>query len=171
VSIQSETIAIRRAETVNRTCVNVPLRIASGHRENNKARSPQQISLAMDRIFRRPAVATSERKTVIELSHAVSRAVFEIIAGYRSVGQLAFVMEPECVKKLRAQAILQTGGYTLQPEPGTSHGHVRSLHLWPTLSGAYECSVIVAFKHRVRAVALRIEPWHGRWQITSVEML
>ncbi len=72
MSIQSETIAIRRAETVNRTCVNVPLRIASGHRENNKARSPQQISLAMDRIFRRPAVATSERKTVIELSHAVS---------------------------------------------------------------------------------------------------
>lgn len=171
MSMQSGTIAEPRPESGTQTCTNVPLRISSGHRENYTAGSPQQISLAMDRIFRRPAVTKSERNTVIELSHAVSRAVFEIIAGYRSVGQLAFVMEPDCVKKLRAQAILQSGGYTIQPEPGTSHGEVRSLHLWPTLSGAYECSVIVAFKHRVRAVALRIEPWHGRWQITSVEML
>ncbi|MGO2051489.1 Rv3235 family protein [Glutamicibacter sp. 363] len=171
MSIESEILVSRTRNTRAGICPNTPLRFTADHRQLSANRSPQQISLAMDRIFHRPAIAPSERKTVIELSHAVSRAVFEIIAGYRSVSQLTFVMDPECVKKLRSQAILQTGGYTVQPMPGTSHGEVRSLHLWPTISGAYECSVIVAFKHRVRAVALRIEPWHGRWQITSVEML
>ncbi|WP_404285762.1 Rv3235 family protein [Glutamicibacter arilaitensis] len=171
MSIESETRISPSRTSRAGTCPNTPFRFVSEHRRPSADTSPQQISLAMDRIFHRPAIASSERKTIIELSHSVSRAVFEIVAGYRSVSQLAFVMEPECVKKLRAQAMLQTGGYTVQPMPGTSHGEVRSLHLWPTISGAYECSVIVAFKHRVRAVALRIEPWHGRWQITSVEML
>lgn len=171
MSISAETLTSTNRQPAQQHCTNAPGRFLSDHRENNLTRSPQQISLAMDRIFRRPSRIKSERKAIFELSHAASRAVFEIIAGYRSVHQLAFVMEPECVKKLRAQALLQTNGYTLEPEPGTSHGEVRSLHLWPTISGAYECSVIVAFKHRIRAVALRIEPWHGRWQITDIEML
>lgn len=133
--------------------------------------TPREIQRAMNHIFRRELIGQSDRKTVIEISHAVSRAVFEIIAGYRSVSQLAFVVDPECVNKLRAQALLETCGYTSQPEPGTSHGKVQSLHLCRTISGAYESAVVVVFKYRVRAVALRIEPWHGRWQVTNIEML
>ncbi|MFJ2621462.1 Rv3235 family protein [Glutamicibacter sp. NPDC087344] len=125
----------------------------------------------MDHIFHRSPSHHAERINVVRLSHAVARAVFEIIAGYRTVAQLSFVMNPDCIRKLQNQALLETDGYKQAPAPGTSHGQVQSMKLRSTLSGGWECTVILGFKYRVRAVALYIEPWHGRWQVTSVEML
>lgn len=134
-------------------------------------RTPAAIAVPMDHIFHRGPGCRSERINVVRLSHAVSRAVFEIIAGYRTVAQLNFVMNPDCIRKLRDQALIETDGYKTAPEPGTSHGQVQSMRLRSTLGGGWECTVILGFKYRVRAVALRVEPWHGRWQVTSVEML
>lgn len=133
--------------------------------------APAHLRRAMDNIFRRSAVSRTEHRAVIEISHAVARAVFEIVAGYRTVNQLAFVMEPSCIAKLRRRALLETASYTLEPLPGTAHGQIISLHLDRCLSGSWECSVILGFKYRVRAVALKIEPWHGRWQVTDVELI
>lgn len=132
---------------------------------------PTCIAVSMDHIFRRNRQQLPDKLTVIRLSHAVSRAVFEIIAGYRSTAQLNFHLTPECISKLQNQALLETDGYTLDPAPGTAHGQVQSMRMSCTSSGAWECTVILGFKYRVRAVALRIESWHGRWQVTSLEML
>jgi len=137
----------------------------------NDLPSPDCIAFSMDHIFHRCATSDPEKVCIIRLSHAVSRAVFEIIAGYRSVSQLSFIMTAECIGKLRNQALIETDGYKIDPEPGTSHGRVQSMRLHSTLGGAWECTVILGFKYRVRAVALRIEPWHGRWQVTGLEML
>lgn len=132
---------------------------------------PAHLGRALDNIFRRPTTQRAEHRAIIEISHAVARAAFEIIAGYRSVNQLAFVMEPGCIAKLRRRALLETERYTLEPLPGTSHGQIISMHLEHCLSGSWECTVILGFKYRVRAVALKIEPWHGRWQVTDVELI
>lgn len=137
----------------------------------HETRSPACIATSMDYIFHRCSQSLPEKLSVVRLSHAVSRAVFEIIAGYRSVTQLKFIMTNDCICKLRNQALLETDGYKLAPEPGTTHGQVQSMRLRATLGGAWECTVILGFKYRVRAVALRIEPWHGRWQVTGLEML
>jgi len=132
---------------------------------------PACVAVTMDHIFRRNRQQLPDKLTVIRLSHAVSRAVFEIIAGYRSVAQLNFHLSPDCISKLQNQAMIETEGYTHDPEPGTAHGQVQSMRMSCTSSGAWECTVILGFKYRVRAVALRIELWHGRWQVTSLEML
>ncbi|WP_159609558.1 Rv3235 family protein [Glutamicibacter sp. JC586] len=133
--------------------------------------TPAHLSRAMDNIFRRNEICRPERRAVVEISYSVARAVFEIVAGYRSVSQLAFVVEPQCIDKLRRRALLETSRYTVDPVPGTAHGHIMSLHLDRCLSGAWECTAIIGFKDRVRAVALKIEPWHGRWQVTDVELI
>ncbi len=133
--------------------------------------APAHLRRALDHIFHRSAVQRAEHRAIIEISHAVARAVFEILAGYRTVNQLAFVMEPACIAKLRRRALLETCQYTLEPLPGTAHGQIISLHLDRCISGSWECAVVLGFKYRVRAVALKIEPWHGRWQVTDVELI
>ncbi|KWR73051.1 hypothetical protein RN04_04150 [Arthrobacter sp. W1] len=139
--------------------------------ETDPCQAPAHLRRALDNIFHRSAVYRTEHRAIIEISHAVARAVFEIVAGYRTVNQLAFVMEPSCIAKLRRRALLETASYTLEPLPGTAHGQIISLHLDRCLSGSWECTVILGFKYRVRAVALKIEPWHGRWQVTDMELI
>ncbi|MBF6672508.1 Rv3235 family protein [Glutamicibacter halophytocola] len=133
--------------------------------------APAHLRRALDHIFHRSEVCRSEHRAIVEITHSVARAVFEIVAGYRSVSQLAFVMEPSCIAKLQRRALLETAQYTLEPVPGTAHGQILSLHLDRCLSGSWECTAILGFKNRVRAVALKIEPWHGRWQVTDVELI
>src|SRR5699024_9288909 len=69
-------------------------------------RTPAAIAVPMDHTFHLGPGCRSERINVVRLSHAVSRAVFEIIAGYRTVAQLNFVMNPDCIRKLRDQALI-----------------------------------------------------------------
>jgi len=133
--------------------------------------APAHLRRALDHIFHRSEVCRTEHRAIVEITHSVARAVFEIVAGYRTVGQLAFVMEPTCIAKLQRRALLETAQYTVEPEPGTVHGQILSLHLDRCLSGCWECTAILGFKNRVRAVALKIEPWHGRWQVTDVELI
>lgn len=138
---------------------------------NSSCASPAHLRRALDHIFHRAEVCRTEHRAIVEITHAVARAVFEIVAGYRSVSQLAFVMEPSCIAKLQRRALLETAQYTVDPEPGTAHGQILSLHLDRCYSGCWECTAILGFKNRVRAVALKIEPWHGRWQVTDVELI
>lgn len=133
--------------------------------------TPAVISRPMNHIFHRAPLPRTSGLAAVQLCHAVARAVFEILAGHRSLWQLNFVMEPGCIAKLRNQQLLETRGLSLEPAPGTSHGAVRTMRMELTPSGAYECAAVLAFKHRVRAVALRIEPWHGRWQVSELEVL
>lgn len=135
------------------------------------ADAPAHLRRALDHIFHRTDLCRTEHRAIVEITHSVARAVFEVVAGYRSVSQLAFVMEPTCIAKLQRRALLETGQYSVEPEPGTAHGQILSLHLDHCFSGAWECTAILGFKNRVRAVALKIEPWHGRWQVTDVELI
>lgn len=160
-----------RREAVAAAYVSAPRCDRSRLQGADSCATPESLIVPMDRIFHRQAVHLTNRTNLILLSHAVARAVFEIIAGYRSVTQLNFVMDPECILKLRNRALLETEGYSLMPAPGTTHGQVQSMRLRSASGGAWECTIILGFKYRVRAVALRIEPWHGRWQVTSLEML
>lgn len=151
---------------------NLSVRLAGGTIIHSLAyETPTSIAKSMNHIFHRPAVPRTTGLAAVHLCHAVARAVFEILAGYRSLWQLNFVMEPRCINKLRHQQLLETQDLSLEPIPGTSHGLVRTMRMELTASGAYECAAVLAFKHRVRAVALRIEPWHGRWQVTELEVL
>ncbi|MCW4464398.1 Rv3235 family protein [Glutamicibacter sp. MNS18] len=133
--------------------------------------SPTQIAKPMDHIFHRAPVPRTTRLAAVHLCHAVARAVFEILAGHRGLWQLNFAVEPRCIEKLKCQQLIETRALTLDPAEGTSHGCVRTIRMELTASGAYECAAVLAFKHRVRAVALKLEPWHGRWQVTELEVL
>lgn len=133
--------------------------------------SPAVIAKPMNHIFHRANVPLTSRIAAVHLCHAVARAVFEILAGHRSLWQLNFAVEPRCIEKLRSQQLIETRALSLPPAPGTSHGCVRTIRMELTASGAYECAAVLAFKHRVRAVALKIELWHGRWQVTELEVL
>lgn len=133
--------------------------------------SPQAIAKPMNWIFHRAPAPRTGRMAAVQLCHAVARAVFEVLSGYRSIRQLNFAMEPGCVEKIKRQMLIETRNFTTTAQPGTTHGCVRTIRMEQTQSGAYECAAVLAFKHRVRAVALRIEPWHGRWQVTELEVL
>lgn len=143
--------------------------IADEHSAPVAGESPTHLVRSLDHIFRRPDTLESDHIRVVKLVHAISRAVFEILAGYRSLQQLAFAVEPTCVEKLRHQRILQCADHAGAAD--FCHCAIRSVHLSRNSADAFECTSILAFKDRVRAVALRVERWHGRWQVTSLEVL
>lgn len=157
---------------LNRPASNLTVRLSGGPAQHPPHHeTPAGIAKPMDRIFHRAPAPCNGRIAAVHLCHAVARAAFEILAGDRGVQQLAFAVDPRCIDKLKRRALIETQQFTASPIEGTSHGCVRTIRMEQTATGAYECAAVLAFKHRVRAVALRLEPWHGRWQVTELEVL
>ena len=172
MSLETEVPRSRRQPWHQSPAANLTVHLAGGTVHHAlRHDSPASIARSMDHIFHRAPVPRTNSLAAVHLCHAVARAVFEILAGHRGLWQLNFAVEPRCIEKLRCQQMLETRSLSMEPAPGTSHGCVRTIRMELTAGGAYECAVVLAFKHRVRAVALKIEPRHGRWQVTELEVL
>ena len=109
-------------------------------------------------------------ESVAAVAHAAAPAVLEVLAGARPARQLCHSLSPECMLKLKYQMRL---GADQRPDPDEycySNPRVMRMRITQVLPLIFEAAVILRDMQKVRATALRIERWHGRWQVTALEI-
>lgn len=109
-------------------------------------------------------------ESVAAVVHAAAPAVLEVLAGARPARQLLRALSPECMLKLDHHMRL---GAIQRPDPASccySNPRVLRMRITQILPLVFEAAVIIRDMQNVRAAALRIERWHGRWQVTALEI-
>ncbi len=98
------------------------------------------------------------------MPHAATmvRAILEVLAGDRSIRQLARCSTPEVYDELEVLVSPRTA----RPWAGS----LRRLLLCEPVPGVAEVTAIVAQGARTVAMALRLEGMDGRWQLTALQL-
>jgi hypothetical protein len=102
------------------------------------------------------------------VARAVALASLEVLAGRRSVAQLARWLTPGVYESLQVRAgltqrVLGTSGGTRPPV-------IRRTRACRVDSHVLEASMVADDGVRVRAVALRLEGHRGAWRVTALEI-
>ncbi|KQS99812.1 Rv3235 family protein [Cellulomonas sp. Leaf395] len=102
------------------------------------------------------------------VARAVALASLEVLAGRRSVAQLARWLSPGVYESLQVRAgltqrVLGTSGGTRPPV-------IRRARACRVDSHVLEASLVADDGARVRAVALRLEGHRGGWRVTALEI-
>lgn len=131
---------------------------------------PPEVQPVIDKIFPKTDSLANLEESVGTVVHAVAPALLEVLAGARAARQLAGVLSPDCMGKLEYHLLV---GKNLQPDPTSccySNPRVLRIRISEILPRVFEAAVILLDIGKVRATALRIELWHGRWQVTAMEI-
>lgn len=103
----------------------------------------------------------------VRVVRTVVTAAVEVLAGLRPATQLGRWTTPELYDAIARRAGLAR---RILGEYGSVRPRVRSVDLQLTRSGAYEACVMVEDGHRLRAAGARVEPRHGRWVLSALEV-
>ncbi|PQZ95894.1 hypothetical protein CQ018_00930 [Arthrobacter sp. MYb227] len=131
---------------------------------------PEAVRPIIEKIFPRPESIQNLAESVGTAVHAVAPALLEVLAGARPARQLAGVLNPDCMGKLEYHVQI---GESQQPDRNVccySNPRVLRIRVSQVLPMVFEAAVILLDIKKVRATALRIELWHGRWQVTALEI-
>lgn len=131
---------------------------------------PAEVQPVIERIFPKADSMDNLEESVGTIVHAVAPALLEVLAGARPARQLAGALSPECMGKLERHLLV---GRNLQPDPASccySNPRVLRIRISQILPRVFEAAAIMLDIKKVRATALRIELWHGRWQVTAMEI-
>lgn len=114
------------------------------------------------------ATPSHELPDPVLLVTTVAATTLEVLSGCRPVSQLLRWTTPEVYATLSARA----GAAARRRRPGTAvqrTGVVRVSTCSPR-DGVVEAAAVVTAGTRVRAMALRLEGWDGRWRVTVLEL-
>lgn len=131
---------------------------------------PAAVLPVIEKIFPKADSMENLEESVGTIVHAVAPALLEVLAGARPARQLAGALNPECMVKLERHLLVSKN---LQPDPASccySNPRVLRIRISQILPRVFEAAVILLDISKVRATALRIELWHGRWQVTAMEI-
>lgn len=131
---------------------------------------PAEVRPLIDKIFPKTEPLLNIEQSVASIIHAVAPAMLEVLAGARPAHQLVSALSPECMAKLEYHLEI---GREQQPDPSVccySNPRVLRIRVSEILPLVFEAAVVLLDIHKVRATALRIERWHGRWQVTALEL-
>lgn len=134
-----------------------------------KAPNPAAVEV-LEQLFPPTNAQLGLEESVAAIVHAAAPAVLEVLAGARPVRQLHHVLSPHCMSKLEQHIRL---GAIHRPDPADccySNPRVLRMRITQVLPLVFEAAVILRDMQKVRATALRIERWHGRWQVTALEI-
>lgn len=126
--------------------------------------------MVLEQLFPPTNTLLGLEESVAAIVHAAAPAVLEVLAGARPARQLHRALSPTCMGKLEQHMRL---GAIHQPDPGArcySNPRVLRMRITQVLPLVFEAAVILRDMQKVRATALRIERWHGRWQVTALEI-
>jgi hypothetical protein len=93
----------------------------------------------------------------------------EVAAGFRPAGQLVRWTSEEVFQRLQRRNRL-AGRPEVRTRARAGHTQVRGVRVCLPRDGVVEASAVVWGRDRVRAVALRLEGWDGRWRVTALEL-
>jgi len=108
-----------------------------------------------------PALRIGQRDPAIWAAQLVA-GILEVLAGARSVSQLAMLLSPEVYAVINAHAQRLA---TLTPR---HRPLVRSVRVCMPTDEVAEAAVVIQGAKRSRAIALRLEVQHGRWRATAI---
>ena len=101
-----------------------------------------------------------------EWVHRLAGALLECMTGVRSTSQIARWVSPLVYERVNARAVIAK-------RRGARPMHrslVRKVHVCAPEDGVVEASVVIQHDGRVRAMALRMVGFDGRWMITAMEL-
>ena len=148
-------------------------RAEPGRRPGNVSlqRSPSPAAQAVaERLFPSNDDLLFPAASVAAIVHAAAPAMLEVLAGARSAHQLVRALSPDCMLKLEYHVRL---GAAQRPDPDSccySNPRVMAMRVTQIMPLVFEAAVVLRDMQKVRATALRIERWHGRWQVTALEI-
>ena len=117
-----------------------------------------------------PALLPEGRTATADLPSArpfvtgVVRGLLDVLVGVRGIKQLSGSLTPELYADLLPRLTARTDA----PGPRPDSRAVRSVHLQTRPEGVVEASATVQRGGRLRALALRLEGFEGRWVVTDV---
>ncbi|MBV1780391.1 hypothetical protein KRR55_14835 [Paeniglutamicibacter sp. ABSL32-1] len=126
--------------------------------------------MVLEQLFPPTNALLGLEESVAAIVHAAAPAVLEVLAGARPARQLLHALSPTCMSKLEQHMRLGAGNL---PDPQSrcySNPRVMRMRITQVLPLVFEAAVILRDMQKVRATALRIERWHGRWQVTALEI-
>ncbi len=100
---------------------------------------------------------------------AVVCASIEVLAGARPAAQMLRWLTSDAYAGLQRQAAAAARARRGSNAP-VRRAAVRRVVTTAPRDGALEAAVVVQEGRRVRAVALRLEGWDGRWRVTALEV-
>lgn len=108
-----------------------------------------------------PNLRVGQRDPAIWAGQLVA-GILEVLAGARSVSQLAMLLSPEVYGVINAHA-QRIAKLTPRHRP-----LVRSVRVFMPTDEVAEAAVVIQGAKRSRAIALRLEVQHGRWRATAI---
>lgn len=108
-----------------------------------------------------PNLRIGQRDPAIWAAQLVA-GILEVLAGARSVSQLAMLLSPEVYGVINAHA-QRIAKLTPRHRP-----LVRSVRVCLPTDEVAEAAVVIQGAKRSRAIALRLEVQHGRWRATAI---
>lgn len=102
----------------------------------------------------------------------LARSVFEVLAGVREVEQMSRWLTPDMYSRMLAHAQHAARGRNRRGEIPARPVIEPLQSVWQEPSvGIVEATVLVDLGVRVRAVALRLEAYRGRWRAERINVL
>lgn len=114
------------------------------------------------------APASREGSDPVRSAGTIVLAAAEVLIGLRPVDHLTRWTTPALFEALSRRAGL--AARILGPGPRGSRPRMRKVRAEPTLSGAYEATVLMEAGGRIRAAAARLEQVRGRWVLASLDI-
>ena len=128
-------------------------------------RGRRPIDLDDDRPRRTP---TAQLPDPAALVTALVPAALEVIAGSRPATQLVRLLSTDAYADLQRRAA--RAARSRSRPTAVRRATVRRVVATVPRDGVVEASVVVQQAQRVRAVAVRLEGWDGRWRVTALEV-
>lgn len=108
-----------------------------------------------------PNLRIGQRDPALWAGHLVA-GILEVLAGARSVSQLAMLLSPE------VYAVINAHAQRLAKLAPRHRPLVRSVRVCMPTEDVAEAAVVIQGAKRSRAIALRLEVQHGRWRATAI---
>ena len=108
-----------------------------------------------------PNLRIGQRDPAIWAGQLVA-GILEVLAGARSVSQLAMLLSPE------VYAVINAHAQRLAKLSPRHRPLVRSVRVCMPTDEVAEAAVVIQGAKRSRAIAMRLEVQHGRWRATAI---
>jgi len=109
--------------------------------------------------------STAPQADATQVAQTLCGPLVEVVVGTRSASQVARWVTPHVLARLRQRARL-----TPAPPQGAYRVPVVRRLVTCRLGAAVEVAAAVDDSRRTRAVAMRLEPHHGVWRVTALEL-
>jgi hypothetical protein len=162
---------LRRIESPVEPEVESPAEFGREFEDDFPEKAPNsEVRVVLEQLFPPTNALLGLEESVAAIVHAAAPAVLEVLAGARPARQLHHALSPNCMSKLEQHMRLDA---IHRPDPADcsySNPRVMRMRITQVLPLVFEAAVILRDMQKVRATALRIERWHGRWQVTALEI-